>query len=236
VSDESAIQVNFSNPMPLFPLDSVVLLPQQVIPLHVFEPRYRQMIGRILDGTGQFALATFEGDRWKQEYHGRPPLRSAVCVAQIARHEVMPDGRFNLIVQGVCRARIVAEAEPQEGRLFREAKLAPVGLEVTPDEDELGEIRELLEELLEEGPLTQMVAARPVLQFIRDEKVPVPAMLELVSFSLLSRPDLMYRLLAEGDLGTRARLILDDLSQLESLIRRAAAQKRDDAPKGVSWN
>lgn len=222
--------------MPLFPLDSVVLLPQQVVPLHIFEPRYRQMMEHVLDGSGQFALATFEGSRWKQEYHGRPPLRSAVCVAQVARHEKMDDGRYNLIVQGVCRARIVKELAAAEGRLYRLATLAPVGLESTADEDELVEIRDLLEELLEDGPLTRMVAAGPVLQFIRDEKVPVPAMLELVSFSLLSGPELMYRLLAEGDLATRARLILDDLSNLESLIKKAAAQKREDVPKGVSFN
>lgn len=234
--DESAIQVNFSNPMPLFPLDSVVLLPQQVVPLHIFEPRYRQMMEHVLDGSGQFALATFEGPRWKQEYHGRPPLRSAVCVAQVARHEKMDDGRYNLIVQGVCRARIVKELPAEEGRLYRLASLTPVGLDSTTGDDELTEIRDLLEELLEEGPLTRMVAAGPVLQFIRDEKVPVPAMLELVSFSLLSGPELMYRLLAEGDLSTRARLILDDLSHLESLIKKAATQKRDDVPKGVNLN
>jgi Lon protease-like protein len=236
VSDETAINVNFSRPMPLFPLEAVVLLPQQVIPLHVFEPRYRQMVQRVLDGAGQFALASFEGNRWKQEYHGRPPLRPAVCVAQIARHESAPDGNYTLLVQGVCRARIVRESPPEEGRLYREAKLVPVGLETGVDEDDLLEVRELLEELLEEGPLTRMAAATPVLKFVRDEEIPVPALLELVSFSLIARPDLMYGLLAEEDVRVRARMVLGELSYLESLIKRAAARKLDDAPKGVSWN
>jgi uncharacterized protein len=238
VSDENAIQVNFGKPFPLFPLDSVVLLPQQVIPLHIFEPRYRQMVARALDGAGQFALATFEGDRWKQEYHGRPPLRPAVCIGQIVQHEATPDGRFALIVQGITRARIVEELEPEQGRLYREAMLAPVGLEEESafENDDLDEIRDLLGELLEEGPLTRMVAAKPVLTFVRDADVSVPALLEMVSFSLLSGQDLFYRLLAEGNVEARARVILGELSHLESLIKRAGTQLRSDGPKGVSLN
>lgn len=236
MSDETAINVNFSKAMPLFPLDAAVLLPQQVIPLHIFEPRYRQMVKQVLDSSGQFAMASFLGDRWKQEYHGRPPLRPAVCVAQIVKHELAADGTYTLLVQGVCRARIVTESTPEEGRLFREAKLEPVGLEIDADEDELSEVRDLLEELLEEGPLTRMAAADPVLKFVRDEQIPVPALLELVSFSLIARPDLMYGLLAEEDVRVRARLVLGELSHLESLIKKAASQKRDDVPKGVSLN
>ena len=52
MSDETAIQVNFGRPMPVFPLDQVTLLPQQVLPLHIFEPRYRQMVTDALDGSG----------------------------------------------------------------------------------------------------------------------------------------------------------------------------------------
>lgn len=228
--------MNFSRPMPIFPLDSVALLPQQAIPLHVFEPRYRQMIGRVLDTTGQFALATFAGNRWKQEYHGRPPLRPAVCVAQIVQHEKTDDGRFAVMVQGVCRAKIVEEMPAEEGRLYREARLEPVGLDENADPLELEEVRTLLDELLSEGPLTRMAAAEPVLKFIRDPDVPAAAILELAAVSLIHRQDLLYRLLQEAELGARARLVLDELSHLESLIKRAEAQGTPDAPKGVSWN
>ncbi len=236
MSDETSICVNFSRPMPVFPLDSVALLPQQAIPLHIFEPRYRQMIARVLDTTGQFALATFAGDRWKQEYHGRPPLRPAVCVAQIVQHERTDDGRFAIMVQGICRARIVEELPPEEGRLYRAARLEPVGLDDAADPEELDEVRSLLEELLSEGPLTRMAAAAPVLQFVRDPDVPAVAVLELAAVSLIHRQDLLYRLLQEAELGTRARLVLDELSQIESLIKRAEAQGTPNAPKGVSWN
>src|SRR5580765_1551354 len=109
MSEETTISVNFGKPMPIFPLNSVVLLPHGVLPLHVFEDRYRQMVGDALDGSGQIAMAVFEGADWKQEYHCRPPVRPAVCVGQIIQHHKLPDGRYNIALQGICRARILQE-------------------------------------------------------------------------------------------------------------------------------
>ena len=117
MSDETAIQVNFGRPRPIFPLDQVTLLPQQVLPLHIFEPRYRQMVTDALDGSGQIAMAVFEGRDWKQQYHGRPPIRPAVCIGHIAQHEKLADGRYNIILRGVCRARVIKELAPRDARL-----------------------------------------------------------------------------------------------------------------------
>ena len=83
--ERETISVNFGRPVPVFPLDGVVLLPQQVLPLHIFEERYVQMVSRVLDGSGQIALAVFEGDDWKKDYDGVPPIRPYVCLGQIAQ-------------------------------------------------------------------------------------------------------------------------------------------------------
>lgn len=235
MSEGVSIRVNFSKPIPLFPLDSVVLLPQQVLPLHIFEPRYIQMVERSLDSAGQIAMATFSGNRWKQEYHGHPPLRPAVCVGQIVQHEKLPDGRYNVLLQGVCRARIIREERPDEDRLFRQAYLDPIGL--SEDEADNGEdMRDYLESHLSAGPLTQFAAAPKLLELVQNEEVPTAALLELVSFALLTDNDIRYRLLAEGNAENRARLIREHLDDLESLIRTAMAQRPDEWPKGCSWN
>jgi Lon protease-like protein len=233
--DESTIQVNFGRPIPLFPLDSVVLLPQQVLPLHVFEPRYRQMVEKALDGSGQIAMAVFRGSRWKKEYHGRPPLLPAVCLGQILQHEKLPDGRYNLIVQGVCRAKILAESPPSSERLYREAYLEPVG--VNGDEEErLYGVRERLAGLLGEGPLTKFTAAEWVLERINNEEIPTAALLELVSFTMVSDSKLRYRLLQEADAESRADLIESELLHLQRVVRQAEAQHPEAWPKGCSWN
>ncbi len=233
--EESTIRVNFGKPMPLFPLDSVALLPQQVLPLHIFEPRYRQMMEHTLDSSGQFAMAIFRGRAWKQQYHGRPPLMRAVCVGQIAQHEKLSDGRFNLLLQGICRARITSEIPADESLLYRAAILEPIDARVHEDE-ELAEAREYLEETLSDGPLSQLAASRSVLEYIQNVEVPTSALLELVSFTMLTGKSLRYRLLAEGDIQRRATLIKSELESLAALIRRAADQHPEDWPKGASWN
>lgn len=105
MSDESTVSVNFAKPIPLFPLDGVLLMPHQVIPLHIFEPRYQQMVEHALDGPGLIAMASFKGQRWRLEYHGRPPIMPAVCVGHIVQHERTPDGRFNLLLQASAARR-----------------------------------------------------------------------------------------------------------------------------------
>jgi Lon protease-like protein len=234
MSEEMTIRVNFSRPIPIFPLDGVVLLPQQVMPLHIFEERYRQMVRESLDSVGQIAMAVVKPGH-TLEYHGRPPLLPAVCVGQIEQHESLPDGRYNILLRGVCRAEIIEEEAPDGERLYRQAMLQPVGLDGEPD-DETEELRGWLDEALQAGPLSKLAVASQVREFVENEEVPTPALLELVSFAVMSDQPLRYRLLAEGDVNERAKILRSGLDELSGLIRKALAQNPEDWPKGCSWN
>ena len=99
------IRVNFQLPIPLFPLPEAILLPQSVTPLHIFEPRYRQMVETTLDRSGQIAMACFADETWRDAYDAAPPLRPVVCLGQIVQHERVSDG-YNIVLHGVCRARL----------------------------------------------------------------------------------------------------------------------------------
>lgn len=235
MAEENAIQVNFGKPMPLFPLDSAVLLPQQVLPLHIFEPRYVQMVQHALDGSGQIAMAVFRGADWKKSYHGRPQLRPAVCIGQIVQHEKLPENRFNILLQGVCRARIVEELEPSLERLYRAAYLEPLGSD-EDDEQKLYGVRERFRELLSDEPLARLTMAAPLLKHIRDDEVPTAVIVELLSFAIPTSRETRYKLLAEGDIGERAGLVEHELLGLGRLISRAVAQRPEPWPKGMSWN
>lgn len=240
----NTVHVNFGKPFPLLPLEDVTLLPQQVLPLQIFEPRYRQMIANTLDESGQVAMAVFRGDRWKQEYHGSPPLKPAVCIGQIVQHEKLPDGRYFILLQGVCRARITAEIPPggeEPQRLYRLALLEPIGEPTSPGtlidgSPRLIELRRSLESMLSHSPLKDMTHAGPVLEYVRKDEVPTTALLELISFTLLNNARLRYRLLEEGDVDRRAAMIETELRTLAALIDRARAHHDDSAPKGCSWN
>jgi len=232
------VTINFGKPIALFPLEMVALLPQQVIPLHIFEPRYRQMVQHALDSTGLIAMAVFEGDGWRQQYHGRPAIRPAVCVGQIVRHEALEGGRFNILLQGVCRARVVQELPGSEERLYRAAMLEPMGEdegELSLD-DTLNDARSQITMMLAEGPLAKMAAAEPVLEYLRNDEIPTGALLELVSVALATDPSIRYQLLAEPDAKQRARVLLAELTSLERLVRLAQSQQPENWPKGASWN
>lgn len=239
MSEEISIRVNFSRPMPLFPLGQVVMLPQQVTPLHIFEPRYRQMISRALDGPGQIAMACIAGSPVGGIVSARPPLRPAVCVGHIVQHESLPDGRYNIILQGVCRARIVEEEEPSEDRMYREAMLEPIG-EEGDDEGDLSEaadgFRAWLRSELDEGDLRRLAQAGEILELLENEEIPSPVIVEIISFALINDDSTRYALLAEGNLSRRTKVVQRSLDELASLIRRAAAQEPGSWPKGTSWN
>lgn len=253
MSEEHSIQVNFGKAMPLFPLDQAMLLPQQVLPLYIFEPRYRQMVEHALDAAGQIAMAVYVEKPGKGT--PRPSIRPAVCVAQIAQHEKLPDGCYNLLVQGVCRARIIRETPGEAGRQYRTAFLEPVGMGLPSDDsldaeetelEALGLIedrspsldaaRSRIRELLDEGPLSQMKHAGAVLEYVRNDELPTGAVLELVSFTLISDPALRYALLAEPHAEARATIIISELVHLSNLLRRAPDQRPEEWPKGCSWN
>lgn len=241
MTEEQSVRVNFGRPIPLFPLHDVVLLPQQVMPLHVFEERYRDMISDVLDGAGQIAMAVFEGDAWKQQYHGRPPIKPAVCIGQLVQHEAIPDGRYNILLQGVCRARVVREIDPIEtGTLYRQALLEPVGVDAdgmsTMAEDELESLRTWVDESMSTGPLRHLTVADQVLEYVRNDAVPTPAVIELISFATLTDSATRYRMLAEGDLSERVTILRHGLERLSSMLRIAETQGSEAWPKGLSWN
>ncbi len=88
--------------LPLFPL-SVVLFPGVPLPLHIFEPRYRQMLEDIRAGNSLFALSYFDVSTSEREF---PPVGSIGCVAKVTDTQTFPDGRSNILAIGVIRYQI----------------------------------------------------------------------------------------------------------------------------------
>lgn len=241
--DESqSVRINFARPVALFPLD-LVLLPQQPLPLHIFEPRYRQMIDNELDGAGQVAVATIDRSRGGgapgTDTLGRPAIRPVVCVGQIVTHERMPDGRFNLVLHGLCRARIEREIPPGDGLLYRRAHLTPFGdegAEVVGASDAMERLRVWVDDALEQGPLSKLRIADQVLHYVRNDAIPTPVLLDVVGFTLVSGREQRYRMLSEPSPERRTRLLGAELTRLASTIRAAEGQHPEDWPKGMSWN
>jgi len=95
---------------PLFPLPNVVLFPRAVLPLHIFEERYKQMTADALAGKHLIAMALLKSG-WEKAYWSRPAIEPVLCVGRIVSSERLPDGKYNFLLQGLLRARIASEAE-----------------------------------------------------------------------------------------------------------------------------
>ena len=94
--------------VPLFPLPGAILFPRSQLPLHIFEPRYREMVREAIDGGGHIGMIQpQQPDR--DDHHA--PLYSVGCAGEIAGVEELEDGRFNIVLSGTNRFRLVAEVD-----------------------------------------------------------------------------------------------------------------------------
>ncbi|MCB9831506.1 MAG: LON peptidase substrate-binding domain-containing protein [Planctomycetes bacterium] len=110
--------------VPLFPLRGIFLYPGAVLPLMIFEPRYRQMVEDLLDTAGRLVIATTVGDQdpgFTLDF--LPRVHPVAGLGEIAGHERLPDGRFLIAVYGLDRVQI--EELPSD-RLYRQVEATPL--------------------------------------------------------------------------------------------------------------
>jgi hypothetical protein len=105
--------------IPIFPLPNLVLFPGLNVPLHIFEPRYREMIADVADLHGMIGMALLKGDR-QRDYHAFPDIFEVGCAGKIGGLIKLADGRYNLVLEGVCEFRIVREIRD---RSYRQAEV-----------------------------------------------------------------------------------------------------------------
>jgi len=108
--------------LPIFPLPNVVLFPRIRTPLHIFEPRYRQMMEAALAGERRIVMAVIRPD-FVGDASGDPPIFEVACTGAIAESERLPDGRFHVLLQGTERVRILREDTRPTGQLYRSAEV-----------------------------------------------------------------------------------------------------------------
>ena len=102
--------------LPLFPL-SLVLLPNELLPLHIFEPRYRQMLKDATLDKNMFGVMLFEPS---DSFAEKPAIGSIGCVAEIREIQELPDGRSNILTIGVIRYRLIDYIDAGEPYLIGE--------------------------------------------------------------------------------------------------------------------
>src|SRR5687767_11720612 len=131
--------------IPLFPLPNVVLFPGVFLPLHIFEERYRALTRDALAGDRIIGM-TLLRPGFEADYNGRPPIYPVGCAGVISHSDRLPDGRFNIVLHGLAKFRIVEESSDGE---YRQARVDAIA-EVTdaPARRQIKEMRTRIEALL----------------------------------------------------------------------------------------
>ena len=93
--------------VPLFPLGGAILFPRSQIPLHIFESRYREMVRDAIDGPGRIAMI----QPLRDDDDNQAPLYQVGCVGDIVGIEELDDGRFNIVLLGTERFRIIRQVD-----------------------------------------------------------------------------------------------------------------------------
>lgn len=205
--DPARILADFSGEVPVFPLPSLVLLPDGLAPLHIFEDRYRQMVADALEGERLIAMALLKPG-WEPQYEGAPPFHERVCVGAVVNHEKLADGRYKLLLYGLFRAKVVAEVASSPYRR--------VAVEVPPetwDRSRAAELDARLHALLERlpgrrGPIGRL---RELAAKFRGSPGGPGGLVDAAAEAADLPPEVRYAVLAEDDVLARAALLLDAL-------------------------
>jgi len=203
----------FPASLPIFPLPTVVLFPNVFLPLHIFEPRYRQMTADALAGDRLIGMVLLRpgGDADDD----RPPIYTTGCTGLITHAEKLDDGRFNLVLRGLDKFTILGEEDPAIGQLYRRAIISPIDETIAQVErDHLREARRKLEGLLE--PLFEGTMESRLPQNMPDDDL-INALAQYLDFDPLEKQALLERL---GPLARCHSMI--ELLEMKAMLKNSA--------------
>jgi uncharacterized protein len=212
--------------VPLFPLPNVVLFPRAVLPLHIFEQRYRAMTADALRERRLMAMALLKPG-WERNYYAKAPIEPVVCVGRILTHEQLPDGKYNLLLQGIGRAKIARELDVPD-QLYRTADLDPL-VESQVLEIDLSEQREKLTTLFSDR-FSHMPGLFRQFRQMLTSPMATADIADLIAFNLLEDIPLKQSLLEETNVIDRVGRMILALEQIAPIKPTASMPRHVDNP------
>jgi Lon protease-like protein len=222
MSEDLSDLADFAGTARLFPLPNVVLFPHVMLPLHIFEPRYRQMTADALAGDRLIALALLKPG-WESEYEGKPPLHRVACLGKVVADQHLEDGRYNILLRGLSRVRI--DHEVMHDKLYRLARVELVTELAVPSEDEARRLREQLVGLVGRW-FDQMGLSQEQREKLFQADVSLGTLGDILSFALPLPTELKQELLEELALEQRVGRLLQYLETTDPPMSGAAGSRK----------
>jgi uncharacterized protein len=183
-----------NGPVPMFPIPGVFLFPHQVLPLHIFEERYRTMVADLLDGPGRLVIAApLLGESSTPGY--TPKVIPVAGLGEILRHEKLDDGRYMIWVLGIARVHI---QELKCETPYRQVEVLPFLETAVP-----GPEAEVLTRELRDAAAARLKEPLPL-----PDSTPPGLLADLLMQTLQASRNLIERAFVEPDVQARAQLVL----------------------------
>lgn len=212
---------DFDNRVRLFPLPNLVLFPGIVQALHLFEPRYREMMEAALATDELITMAYVKPG--PEANSPRPEIASTVCIGKILSHSQLEDGRYNLFLVGARRAKIVQEVTSDF--LYRTAEVEVIR-ELPQQGDSIRYLRNEIVSKFRELASNRTGWDKDAIDQFLDNALPFGQMVDMICYSCGATPDEQQRVLETFELRPRGELVLEILqNQVEST--RAYGPKSD---------
>lgn len=216
--------------VPVFPLPDVVFFPRTVLPLHVFETRYRAMVKDALSADRVLAVALLRPG-WERHYEGSPPFHEIATIGRMEEIETTADGRYLFRLVGIRRVRLGAPVQETPYRLVQAVDLP----ERPVDEGDDAVRRAKLDLLASQVCLVRELTGNEPLGLVLDDALPFEAAVNGACASLPIETSMRQALLELDDLRERHRRaarILDEI--LERVLRLRSMRGRDEGPSGLN--
>ena len=222
----------WTEPVPLFPLPNCVLLTGPILPLHVFEPRYRTMTREVLTrhpSQRAIAIALLRDGYEEQYLTSHAPVHPVVGVGLVVEHHEQPDGRFNLLLHG--RARAMIQLEDTTGP-YRRAMLVPRESVPFASRQASRAARGELRDLLEEAAAAKLWATKATDQLFKTYPS-TEQLIDVLAFHVIPDDEILIKqqILEETEVPKRLAVVRDWLRRAVAAHRYATQSK----PKPGLW-
>lgn len=208
--------------LPVFALPNLILYPGATLPLHLFEPRYRQLMEDLLAGESrELFLGTLLPD-WEEEYFEAPPMAEVGGVGRVIQHRRDDDGNFDILVEGLHRARVVRELETDLP--YRTVEVQSLDTAPTPAVQAPDLHRGVLDTLRRLAGTLPDGAEERSLDYLADillVHLPLPTPRKIEFFSMESAT-------------ARAQALIEEAARQEEIAR--SLPEVDERPEDPTWN
>jgi len=206
--------------IPVFPLPEIVLFPYTIIPLHIYENRYREMLEHTLKHNRLLVLVGYKPG-WEEDYLGSPPVFEIAGLGTVALATRLPDGRYNILVEGKERVRITNFGQHQPFRL--------ADLEVLIDKDcqqtEITERHKIIDAYVRHlmaRPGVRSIAVGKITALSRDPH----QLTERLAAALIAQTSQRQRFLETLDPLTRMDILIETLGDVLLALDDSSHTKR----------